>query len=357
MATIPVVQTLLRAHLNAGSDRQMPAIMLWGPPGVGKSSIVRDIARDAGVDFVDIRLSQRDPVDLRGLPTIVDGRVRWLVGSEWPSDPHSRGILLLDELSAVDRTLQVAAYELILDRRIGDQYRLPDGWLVVGAGNRQVDRAVAQPMSSALANRFLHLEVTVDPVAWLGWARQSQLHPHVVAFIDSHPKHLLQLPGSAEADRGWPSPRSWERVSTLWTLSAGWDEPTRMAMVEGLVGPQAAAAFLSFCQVMDDASPILDILEGRVAWTVPRTADQVRADLRAMVQLVAGTTDPVQSLDRVLEAILASRPSIGAAALLELLQTAPALALRLPDSPHFTALAVRHGALLSGPAANTLQLS
>ena len=110
----------------------LPPVMLWGPPGVGKSSIVRELAAREGIGFIDIRLSQREPVDLRGLP-VPDrerGVVDWLLAGEWPRDPDSRGILLFDELTAADRSLQVAAYELILDRRLGDLYRLPPGWLV-----------------------------------------------------------------------------------------------------------------------------------------------------------------------------------------------------------------------------------
>jgi len=132
---------------------QLPPLMLWGPPGVGKSSVVRQVAEQQNIDFIDIRLAQREPIDLRGLP-VPDherGVVDWLLAGEWPRDPNSRGILLFDELTAADRSLQVAAYELILDRRLGDLYRLPPGWLVVGAGNRSEDRAVAQIFSSALA--------------------------------------------------------------------------------------------------------------------------------------------------------------------------------------------------------------
>ncbi|HBF91048.1 MAG TPA: hypothetical protein DDX09_07755, partial [Hyphomonas atlantica] len=120
--------------------------------------------------FIDIRLSQREPVDLRGLPVPDGDSVNWLISGEWPGDPESRGIILFDEITAADRSLQVAAYELILDRRLGNLYSLPDGWLVVAAGNRAEDRAVAQTFSSALANRFCHLDVEADLDSWCQWA-------------------------------------------------------------------------------------------------------------------------------------------------------------------------------------------
>jgi len=124
----------------------LPPVMLWGPPGVGKSSLVRDLAAREGIGFIDIRLSQREPVDLRGLP-VPDrerGVVDWLLAGEWPRDPDSRGILLFDELTAADRSLQVAAYELILDRRLGDLYRLPPGWLWAGLPSNDLQAPAVQ---------------------------------------------------------------------------------------------------------------------------------------------------------------------------------------------------------------------
>lgn len=137
-------------------------VMLWGPPGTGKSSLVAGICRELDIELIDIRLAQRDPVDLRGLPVPTKHSVDWLVSSDWPRKPDSRGIILFDELTAVDRSLQVAVYEIILDRRLGNLYHVPPGWLMVAAGNRGGDQAVTTTMSSALANRFCHIEMEPD---------------------------------------------------------------------------------------------------------------------------------------------------------------------------------------------------
>ena len=112
---------------NPGLARKLPPLMVWGAPGIGKSSIMRGVADELGIGFIDVRLAQREPVDIRGLP-VPDKESRsvaWYVSDEWPRDPDSKGIILFDEITAADRSLQVAAYELILDRRLGDLYKMP----------------------------------------------------------------------------------------------------------------------------------------------------------------------------------------------------------------------------------------
>ena len=132
-----------------------PPVMLWGPPGIGKSDIVKSVAQECGIEQRDIRLAQLDPVDLRGVPTVENGQTKWAVPSFFPTEPESAGIIFLDELSAADPSIQVAAYQLLLDRRIGE-YKVPPKWIIVAAGNRAEDNAVSLPISSALANRMMH---------------------------------------------------------------------------------------------------------------------------------------------------------------------------------------------------------
>ena len=157
--------------------RIIPPLMVWGPPGIGKSDLVRQRCQREGITFLDVRLAQREPVDLRGLPVPREDAVHWLLPAEWPRDPDSRGIILFDELTSADRTLQVAAYEFILDRRLGDLYTVPPGWYIMAAGNRIEDRAVATTMSSALANRFCHVEVRAELEPWVRWAMDAGVHP------------------------------------------------------------------------------------------------------------------------------------------------------------------------------------
>ena len=224
----------------------VPPLMVWGPPGVGKSTILREAARELGIGFVDVRLAQREPVDVRGLPVPnrEKGAVEWLVASDWPRE--GRGILLFDELTAADRTLQVAAYELILDRRLGDLYSLPPGWYVCAAGNRVEDAAVATGMSSALANRFLHVELAPSAEEWTRWAIRQGIHRNVVGFLRFRPDLLFQMSGE-NLERGWPSPRAWERVGLLEEeFEETPDDALLATLVRGLVGAGAGTAYLEY---------------------------------------------------------------------------------------------------------------
>lgn len=190
--SVKELKELLRDNLNAlwendsalhtkhtEAAAMIPPVMVWGAPGVGKSTAVRELTQELGIGFIDVRLAQREPVDMRGLPVPdeQENSVKWLVSGEWPRSPESRGIIMFDELTAADKTLQVAAYEFILDRRLGALYHVPPGWYIMAAGNRIEDRAVSCAMSSALANRFLHVEVATEANSFLEWAKENNLHP------------------------------------------------------------------------------------------------------------------------------------------------------------------------------------
>ena len=237
-SSLEQVRAVLDHHLRALWEdptraRILPPVMLWGPPGIGKSAVVRQACEEEGIGFVDVRLAQREPVDVRGLPVPKDGVVQWLLPDEYPRDRGSRGIILFDELTAADRTLQVAAYEFILDRRLGSLYEVPPGWYVMAAGNRTSDRAVATTMSSALANRFCHLDVAPDLEGWVRWAQVAGVHPDVVGFLRFRPNLFLDMKGNLE--RGWPSPRAWERVGLETDLVDRLDPSTFRVLIAGLV--------------------------------------------------------------------------------------------------------------------------
>ncbi|MCE8039279.1 AAA family ATPase [Halomonas sp. MCCC 1A11062] len=263
------------------SPFQVAPIMLWGQPGIGKSQLIRELCQSLEIEFLDVRLSQMEPVDMRGIPVPDGESVKWLVASSWPRDQKSKGILLFDELSAADRSLQVAAYELLLDRRLGDLYELPDGWLVMGAGNRFEDRAVSVPMSSALANRLLHVEIEADIEAWSGYAVAKGLHPDVVAFLRFKPEYLLV--NDSNAQRGWPSPRSWERVATLLMAGVELDAITEQLMISGLVGESACTEFMAFRELANQHIDIPAMLRGDVPVSIPNRIDQQLAFVAAVV--------------------------------------------------------------------------
>jgi MoxR-like ATPase len=220
------------------------AVMIWGPPGVGKSAVVARVAKQQGLDFIDIRLSQLAPTDLRGLPVPKNGTSRWFPPEFLPRG--GTGILFLDELNMAPPTMQGVAQQLILDRKVGS-YELPDGWLVWAAGNRKEDRASVHDMPAPLANRFLHLEVTADLDSFRRYATNKGLDERIGAFLAFRPQLLHDLDSKRPA---WPSPRSWEMANTL--LRAGTD-------IAPAVGDAAAGEFEAFCDVYGRL-PELDLI-------------------------------------------------------------------------------------------------
>ncbi|GAA5502477.1 hypothetical protein Dxin01_02221 [Deinococcus xinjiangensis] len=228
------------------------ATMIWGPPGVGKSSVVSQIAAAHGLGFVDVRLSQLAPTDLRGLPVPeADGKgsglSRWYPPEFLPRE--GRGILFLDEVNMAPPTMQGMAQQLILDRKVGS-YELPDGWFVWAAGNRKEDRASVFDMPAPLANRFLHLTVRSDFDSWRSYALGRGLHEHIIAFLTFRPELLHRLDPAQPA---WPSPRAWEMASQL--HRAGLD-------TSPAIGEAAGAEFSAFVRLFEQLPDLGEVLRG-----------------------------------------------------------------------------------------------
>lgn len=298
------LEMMLRMQLEAleadpANARLLPPLMVWGAPGLGKSSILREMAKEKGIGFIDVRLAQREPVDIRGLPVPSGDSVKWLVSSEWPRDPESRGIILFDEITAADRSLQVAAYEFILDRRLGDLYKVPDGWYLCAAGNRTEDRAVSTTMSSALANRFLHVELREDTECWVKWALRKNIHPSVTGFVRYRPEKLFSQKGE-NLERGWPSPRAWERVSRMVDLCKGKNEKLLRKAVYGLVGNGTGLEFMEFHLMGEEFADVLELmLNPKKEVKIPEKADRRFAMCSAMAYQVWRGRDAEEERRRV----------------------------------------------------------
>ena len=224
--------------------------MIWGPPGIGKSSIVTQTAAKHGLDCVDLRLSQLAPTDLRGLPVPENGIARWFPPEFLPQD--GRGILFLDELNMAPPAMQGVAQQLILDRRVGS-YAVPAGWFVWAAGNRKEDRASVFDMPAPLANRFVHLEVAPDFDSFKAYALGAGVAEQVIAFLAFRPTLLHKLNPQHPA---WPSPRSWVMGSQLY--QAGLD-------LAAVVGIDAAAEFYAYTELYSTLPDFDAILRGEGA--------------------------------------------------------------------------------------------
>ena len=182
--TIPGMKQFI-THVALG---QQEPVMFWGPPGVGKSEGVRQCCEEAGGHLVDIRLSQYDSVDLRGIPSPEAGFTIWNAPSTLPFKgnpgfPDDRPIFLfLDEINSAAPAVAAVAYQLINDRAVGE-HELMDNVVVIAAGNRDGDKGVTNRMPAPLANRFTHAEIDVDTDAWCYWAQNKGLSPMGLAFI------------------------------------------------------------------------------------------------------------------------------------------------------------------------------
>lgn len=221
--------------------------MIWGPPGVGKSSIVAQTAEAHGLAFVDVRLSQLAPTDLRGLPVAADGVSRWYPPEFLPRD--GAGILFLDELNLAPPTMQGMAQQLILDRRVGN-YSVPEGWFIWAAGNRKEDRAAVYDMPAPLANRFLHLSVEPDFESFKAYALGAGVEEQILAFLSFRPELLHKIDPQQPA---WPSPRSWMMASALHHHALD---------VAAVVGSAVSAEFAAYRTLYEQLPDIEHILEG-----------------------------------------------------------------------------------------------
>lgn len=304
LITAKEYKTLIETNVKAILDNPkvahaLPPIMCWGSPGIGKSAVVKEVAEELGIDFIDVRLAQMEPCDIKGLPVPDDSTktMNWYVNGSWPTDKNGKGILFLDELSSCDRSVAVAAYELILDRRLGKLYKVPDGYYIVGAGNLTTDRAVATTMSSALANRFMHVEIQADPDVWLEWGRLHDIHPSVLGYIGYKPESLFNMEGEL-LDRGWPSPRAWERVSQVVRLWASNEEMMRKS-VYGLVGPAKGIEFMAFHKLNKKFDNVLDMMYGKVPFVFPAKNDEKHALCSTLIYLLWKATDEADQQKRL----------------------------------------------------------
>ena len=247
----------LSATISALVENKVPTF-LWGAPGIGKSSIVNQIAKDKKIGFIDLRLALMDPTDLKGIPFYdkESHTALWAPPAFLPKE--GEGILFLDELNSAPPSVQASAYQLILDRKVGE-YELPDGWAIVAAGNREGDRGVTYRMPAPLANRFVHFEMEVDVDDWRFWAYKKGLDDAIISYISYKSEHLFNFDAKSDA-KSFATPRSWEYVDKI--LRSNISDELLLNSISGAVGKDVAVGFLSFAKVMDRLPDIEAILSG-----------------------------------------------------------------------------------------------
>ena len=244
------------------------SVMMWGAPGIGKSSVVAKVAKENDMEVIDVRLSQLAPTDLRGLPYVDEGVARFAPPSFLPTS--GRGLLFLDEVNLAPPAIQNVAMQLVLDRRVGD-YTVPDGWFIVAAGNRVEDRAAVSQMPAPLTNRFLHFTVEVDLNSWKDYALTSGVREEIISFLNFRPQLLHKFDKNAIA---WPSPRSWDFASDL--LKVGMP-------VSPAIGDGAAGEFNSFIRLYSKLPDVDKIKSGDTSIPAPKEPSMMYAICGALV--------------------------------------------------------------------------
>jgi hypothetical protein len=241
-------------------------LFLWGPPGIGKSELVEGIAKDLGGLMIDLRLGQMEPTDIRGIPfynkekNVMEYAPPVDLPDEATASQYPIVVLFLDEMNSAPASVQSAAYQLILNRRVG-KYVLPDNVVMVAAGNRESDKGVTYRMPTPLANRFIHQEMKVDFASWQEWAVQNQIHKDVVGYLSFAKQDLYDFDAKSSS-RAFATPRSWSFVSQL--LDDEIDDDTVTNLIAGTVGEGLAVKFMAHRKVAGRMPNPVDILKGKV---------------------------------------------------------------------------------------------
>lgn len=249
--------------------RPRRSVFLWGPPGIGKSSIVYQVGDLLGYEVLELRLGDRDPIDFRGVPVPVlrmrDGSEVYLtaahtvnpldvvsgVTKNFPPDylavPDKKIIIFLDEMNMADKAVIKVAQQMVLDHRVAD-IKLPENVVIIGAGNSETHGAYVQRMPKPTLNRFIHYSLGVDTEGWIRWAVKNGIHPMIIAFIKFKEDFLFQFDAKSD-DKAFPSPRTWEFASDI--LKSGMQIGLFQSLV-GCVGKGAGIAVKSFIDLHKD---------------------------------------------------------------------------------------------------------
>lgn len=259
-----------------GAVKSQIPVMLWGPPGIGKSSIIHQIASETSNKVIDLRLAQLEPTDLRGvpMPNRDSGRAEWFLPAFWPTPAtedttrtvvaedgttsqvpvkagccvDGPGVIFLDEIEKAPVSVKNASLQLVLDRMVGT-YKLPDDWAIVCAGNREEDGAFSQPLGSALSNRMIHLEVEPDVDAWATWAREHDVSEDIIGFLHFKPELLYKL----TEEHAFPTPRSWVIGSKL--ISSVKSNRDQKELLASAVGRGASQEYTVWANVYRSVDP------------------------------------------------------------------------------------------------------
>ena len=256
-------------------ERAMQAkrpIFLWGAPGIGKSELVEGIVDNMSGNnlMIDMRLALMEPTDLRGYPfrNPETNHMEWAPAADLPTQEQAELydiiVLFLDELNSAPPSVQAAAYQLILNGRIG-QYVLPKNVRIVAAGNRETDRGVTYRMPAPLANRFRHINMEVNFEDWSIWATDNKVHQDVIGYLTYSKADLFDFDPKTSS-QSFATPRSWNFVSEILNTSGFELAPDYEQKVEiaGAIGEGMAIKFCEHRKIASKLPNPEDVLNGQV---------------------------------------------------------------------------------------------
>ena len=344
-------ESVISKNLPASS---VPSVMLWGPPGVGKSQAVRQIAEKVGrktgkkTSVTDVRLLLFNPIDLRGIPTANADKTLaiWLKPQIFQMDPDEGIInfLFLDEISSAPQSVQAAAYQITLDRVVGE-HKLPDNCIVMAAGNRTTDRSVAYKMPKALANRLMHIEVYSNPESWREWAVGSGINEKVTGFIAFKPDYLMKFDAGSE-DLSFPTPRSWEMVSNILNNVSD-DVEAMYPLIAGLIGTGAAVEFRTWTKVYGELPSIEDIFDGKNP-KMPKNTDAMYALTSSMTAYAGAHRKELKRIANSIRYADKMPPDFSAVLLKDYMYLEEGYRLKLMKIPEFVSWLNTKGSLMNG---------
>ena len=342
--------TLLQKGLPV---QTMPSVMLWGAPGVGKSQAVRQIAKEIeantgkAVRVIDVRLLLFNPIDLRGIPTANADKTLaiWLKPQIFQMDASDSvvNILFLDEISAAPQSVQAAAYQITLDRVIGE-HKLPDNCIVIAAGNRTTDKSVAFKMPKALANRLLHIEIEGSFFAWKQWAIASGVNEKVIGFLSFRPNYLMA--DASCDDLAFPTPRAWEMASNVLN-GVNADVDDMYPLLAGIVGSGVAVEFRTWAKVYRELPTMEDVFDGKMP-PLPKNTDALYALISSMAVYAKKHKNEMNRIVNSVRYAEKMPPDFGAVLLKDYLYLDEDFKQRLLTVPEFCRWVQKQGSLLNG---------
>lgn len=278
------IKHMIKVNLdNAKIGKKRRGLFVWGPPGIAKSSVIEQVCDEMNFKLIDVRLTQMEPTDLRGIPVPFKAEednkayVEWAIPALLPKrdagertgtitddrgTKYDGAVILLDELPNAAPSVQAGSYQLVLDGSLGE-YIVPDNVIVMAAGNRDTDKGATFKMPTPLQNRFVHIEMRSDFEDFQTFALQTGFHQAVVGYLTAFKHELFQFEATS-ASRGFPTPRSWEAVSDILRDDPNLPEMVQMALIAGAVGDGIAVKFLEYRKNAANLPAASDVLDGKV---------------------------------------------------------------------------------------------